>query len=541
MQPTIDLIVIGREKNMNWPHGKIFFCDDSVKSIYETIQAQIHSSSSDAWLFWDGNTALPAFEFLNKIMEQPVQVWHAGLKMGMRGLPHALDFVSPVWMLNCDAPSALETTSWRLSLKACLIRTDVLKQMGGIYSEFQSVEAAGLEMGHRFITRGVFMRHVPELADSPEMPVLKIPFEDEIRFIFYRHGFFWSRWSLFRAVCTGYSSLKNAVNVWNKIKNENRPETVKIYRHAVVSGKIKETPKVTVLIPTLMRYGYLRQLLPQLAGQTIPPLEIIIVDQTPENKRDKKIVDDFRNLPLRLIYQDEPGQCGSRNEGLLMAKGDRILFLDDDDEVFADCIEKHLECLKKFQTKVSSGVAYERGAGNLPENFSYARASDVFPTNNTMIEKTILEKSGLFDLAYNRKQRADGDLGMRVYLSGEQMILNPDIAVIHHHSSKGGLRAHKARKDTYAASRASLWSRRLLSDSEIYLAMRYFSKRQIREMIWSNIFSTFSFHGSKLKKTLKFLTALLQLPNTVFKIRKSYLSAVKMTKNFPQIQAFTKK
>jgi glycosyltransferase involved in cell wall biosynthesis len=246
---------------------------------------------------------------------------------------------------------------------------------------------------------------------------------------------------------------------------------------------------------------------------------------------------DFADLPLKVIYQDEPGQCSARNEGLNSASGDYILFLDDDDEVPQTLIERHLECLTVFDADVSSGVANESGAGPLPDNFRYTRASDVFPTNNTMVRKAVLNRSGLFDLAYDKGQRADGDLGMRVHLSGAAMILNSQISVIHHHAPVGGLRVHKARVKTYAASRASLNVRQLTSATEVYLAKRYFTPRQLREMLWLQVFGTFSFRGSALKRVIKIFLGLVYMPNTLVALNKKYRQATKMLEIYPQIPA----
>ena len=260
-----------------------------------------------------------------------------------------------------------------------------------------------------------------------------------------------------------------------------------------------------------------------------------MVDQTPKNERDLTLKEEFQDLPVRFVYLDKAGQCSSRNVGLQMAKGQYILFLDDDDEVSPSLIELHLKNLRKFQADVSSGIANEVGAGSLPESFTYARVSDVFPTNNTLIHHSVLDQSGLFDLAYERGQRADGDLGMRVYLSGALMVLNPDIAVLHHHAPSGGLRKHKARVITYASSRMRLAHRHLPSATEIYLAKRYFSPRQVKEMLWMRILGTFSAQGGKLRKMLKVLMGLLYLPNTILQIRKREREADVMLQSFPQI------
>src|SRR5690606_18064931 len=294
---------------------------------------------------------------------------------------------------------------------------------------------------------------------------------------------------------------------------------------------------VSVIIPTLHRYPYLRTLLVQLREQTIPPAEIIIIDQTAPDERDLTLERDFADLPLRVFYQDQPGQCSSRNRGLQIAQGEYVLFVDDDDEVPPTLIESHLENLRRYGSDVSSGVANEVGAGALPEHFTFMRLSDVFPTNNTLLRRDVLRESGLFDLAYDRGQRADGDLGMRIYLSGALMVLHPEIAVLHHHAPSGGLRAHKARKITYASSRQLLFQRHLPTISELYLAHRYFTARQRREALWLRVFGTFSIRGGGLRKVAKMAIAFCLLPDTCWRIYRRSRRAAAMLGRFPKIPA----
>jgi glycosyltransferase involved in cell wall biosynthesis len=454
----------------------------------------------------------------------------------MYGLPHLLDFVSPTWMLNRDPDPGKNATSWRLSLRACLIRLDVIRKAGFIDPQFCSVDAAGLDLGHRYIIRGAVLRNATWLSStiSPTSQA-QLTLEDEVRFIVNRYGTFWAKWALVRAWMTKYITLHDVHDSLSGLK--------KICRYSEPSPLPPRTEKnlksegelVTVLIPTIHRYAYLRKLLDQLRQQTITPLEIIIVDQTPVATRDRKITQDFQDLPLRYFWLESPGQCSSRNLGLQETKGEYVLFLDDDDEVLPNLIESHLSSLKRFCADVSSGVAVEVGAGPLPTNFTFVRASDVFPTNNTLIRRSLLSQSGLFDLAYERGQRADGDLGMRIYLSGALMILNPEISVIHHHAPQGGLRTHKARVITYASSRQRITHRQIPSASEIYLARRYFTPEQVREMIWLRVLGTFAIRGDRLKKAAKIMVSALCLPITLFQIHKENEKSDAMLKKFPQI------
>ena len=169
----------------------------------------------------------------------------------MRGLPGLVDFVNPTWMFNCDPSPDIEATSWRVSMRACLVRTEVLRRMGFLRPEFSTIEAATLEWGHRLLTRGVLMRHVPRLLgeggiedgrlkieDSEGMggpwssgPVVsRLPFEDELRFVYYRHGRKWAAWAVLRALMTRYTTLPTALRSWRKVMSTSRPPERAPYR-----------------------------------------------------------------------------------------------------------------------------------------------------------------------------------------------------------------------------------------------------------------------------------------------------------------------
>ena len=481
--------------------------------------------------------AVPDADLFRSLLTSPDDLWHAGLKLGMGGQPALLDFVAPTWMFNRDPAPEISAASWRLSLKACLVRAEVIRQVGFLNTSFETLEAAALEWGFRCMQRGVFCRHEPDLLPGGFEPVPPaISAADELRFIHCGYGKRWAAWALGRAVLSRYVSVPQVVKAYRSLRIEPHSSRPKPFaRGAREIHKEAALPAVSVLIPTLERYPYLHTLLGQLRKQTKPPAEIIIVDQTPADQRQEEIYAEFGDLPLKVIYQDQPGQCSSRNAGLQAAQGDLILFIDDDDEVPADLLEKHLLNIHRYQADASCGVAHEVGAGPLPEAFTYLRTSDVFPTNNSLVRTAALQKSGLFDLAYDRGARADADLGMRLYLSGARMVLEPAIEVLHHHAPRGGLRAHKARVITYASSRQRLFHRHLPAPTELYLARRHFSARQVRELKWISLFATFSLHGSKGRRVLKFIAGFLMLPGSFYKINQNEQQAKILLQKYPEI------
>jgi glycosyltransferase involved in cell wall biosynthesis len=479
----------------------------------------------------------PDPERILKAIEDPGDVWHAGLRLGTAAQPCMMDFVSPTWMLNRDPDASINSTSWRISLRACLIRTEVLMQLGGLRPDFATLEAAALELGHRYVVKGAVTRHAPELvAGAVKETRVKLPISDELLFTFYRFGTKWSLWSSFRAVASGYAKLRELRRALRRLKGARKPVEPAPYASAPnVSTRFDRAASISVLIPTLDRQAYLRSLLGQLRAQTVRPLEIIVVDQTRVEDRDPDIAADFSDLPLKMFYLNEPGQCSSRNLGLQAARGDYIFFADDDIDVGEGLFQSHLDNLNRFGDRVSSGVINEVGAGPLPQHFRLSRVSDVFPMGNTMLKRDVLENSGLLDLAFEHGPRADGDLGMRVYLSGALMMLTPEAPVLHHRAPRGGLRQHKARVTTYAGSRLRLTERDLPSITEIYLALRYFTKRQVREMLLMRAAGTLSANGSALKKALKAIVGIAYMPDTLRQISERRRQAELMLQEFPRI------
>ena len=533
----VHLVLLGdRKENIPWTLGNIFNVSKSPKAIADLVRDHAATDDSDGWLFWDGDLGVPNPATILHALSLPADVLHAGLLLGLRGHPRLLDSIQPTWLFNCDPDPNNIATSWRISLRACLVRTEVLRRMGSLLPDFQNLDAAALEMGHRYLMYGVIVRHYPALLPA-RYPVnsVRIPFEEECLFVFHRMGRNRSYRAILQALITGHASLKDVMNAFWSLRGRRSSLKPSAFREINPSAPVDLASRVSILIPTLDRYDYLRKLLSQLRTQTIMPLEIILVDQTAEAVRDRQLANEFKDLPLKILYLDRPGQCSARNAGLKISQGEYILFLDDDDEVPPDLIDSHLKSLSQFQCPVSCGVADEVDAGALPEDFSRIRCTDVFPTNNTMIHRSALEASGLFDVAYDRDYGDDGDLGMRMYLSGILMMLNPSVRVIHHHAGSGGLRAHGARVITHAISRRRLFRRNIPSVALIYQWKRYFTPSQVRERLRIAILGTLSLYGSTSGKIFKFLVGILFLPHSLWKIRKNTQRAEQMLQRFPQI------
>lgn len=537
----VDLIWLrdpGHEHPPAWPLGK----SRAVAPRPPAVAGALHAldERADAVLVWDAALGVPDADAVVALLAGPGDVWHAGLRLGMARLPALIDFVDPVWRFNRDPDGDAPGVSWRLSLQACLARAGVVRRLGGPAADFDTLAGAALELGHRWLVGGAMMRYVPDLVGATGAPA-ELTSADEFRFVRRRYGRMWTVWAGWRAVRHGAGLLATARAFRAAVAT--RPAEVAGPAGALHPTEMPtaiggDAPTVSVLIPTLDRYPHLFVLLDHLRAQTAPPLEIIVVDQTEAAARDLDWPARFADLPLRVIQRDTAGQCSSRNAGLAAVRGDAVLFLDDDDEAPPDLIARHLSYLAHFGVDGSCGVAEELGAGALPVAFRQVRESDVFPTNNALLRMAALADSGLFDLAYERGERADGDLGMRLYLAGKTLGLNPAASVVHLHAPRGGLRQHRARVTTRGGSRSSLRQRHLLAPTEGYLWSRYFTPRQVREALLIRTVATLRGEGSRPRRLLRAAMMALLLLDTWRQNKARLAEGQALRTRFPSIPAY---
>lgn len=110
--------------------------------------------------------------------------------------------------------------------------------------------------------------------------------------------------------------------------------------------------KVSVIIPTYNRAGYLREALNSVCSQSLAPWEIIVVDDGSTD--DTLQVVQGASMPVRYFKQVHQGVATARNMGLENASGDLIAWLDSDDLWEADFLATVVPLLA--QNRALSGV-----------------------------------------------------------------------------------------------------------------------------------------------------------------------------------------
>src|SRR6266568_1795073 len=99
--------------------------------------------------------------------------------------------------------------------------------------------------------------------------------------------------------------------------------------------------KVTVIVPTYQRPGYLKGCLEGLLTQSRPADQVVVVRRE-EDKDAHAILQAFSNAELDEVTVDEPGVLVALHRGLKTASGEIIAFMDDDAAPHADWLERLL-------------------------------------------------------------------------------------------------------------------------------------------------------------------------------------------------------
>ena len=111
-----------------------------------------------------------------------------------------------------------------------------------------------------------------------------------------------------------------------------------------------QVPIVSGILCTYSRSALLRRVLRSLSEQTLPrnQFEIIIVDDGSSDDT-KGVVEEFMgHIPLRYSYQENAGLGAAKNRGLSLARGEIVVFLDDDDVADPRLFEEHLRTHRRY-------------------------------------------------------------------------------------------------------------------------------------------------------------------------------------------------
>ena len=164
--------------------------------------------------------------------------------------------------------------------------------------------------------------------------------------------------------------------------------------------------KVSVIIPSFNGEKYIIQTLQSVFDQSYQNIEIIVVDDGSTDST-LETINPYMDR-IRLIQQPNSGVSAARNSGIAAARGDYIMFLDADDLLHSEAIERRMQILLSEKSNiVVGGVVAFSGETPSPEDKLYSFKLDTenlfycalkgFSPQGCLIEKVVFNQVGLFD------------------------------------------------------------------------------------------------------------------------------------------------
>lgn len=137
------------------------------------------------------------------------------------------------------------------------------------------------------------------------------------------------------------NAKNNCINVFDKL-------SIKA-RNKIILPLILENSLVSIIIPTYNRPDKLPEAVESAMKQSYQNTELIIVDDGSTNPDVTTVISSLKGQygKIRSFHQENKYLGAARNTGVKMAKGDYLVFLDDDDLLFPDYISTCLDIISK--------------------------------------------------------------------------------------------------------------------------------------------------------------------------------------------------
>jgi len=210
---------------------------------------------------------------------------------------------------------------------------------------------------------------------------------------------------------------------------------------------------LTVAIPTYGRDGVLTASITDLLALDPPPWELLIVDQTPRHDADteERLARWHELGRLRWLRLERPSITGAMNRALLEARGDRILFLDDDIRPDPDLLRAHQRAGERDPEAMVAGRVLQPWHGEREDppgapflfNSLEPRSVQAFMGGNVAIPLARARALGGFDTNFVKvAYHFEAEFAHRWCESGGAIAYEPTALIHHLRAERGGTRSY---------------------------------------------------------------------------------------------------
>ncbi len=222
-----------------------------------------------------------------------------------------------------------------------------------------------------------------------------------------------------------------------------------------------DTPRVSIVVPVFNHFGHTLTCLRALSATAAPslPFEVVVVDDASTDETGERLLEIGG---LRVHRQAaNAGFIAACNAGLALARGEFVVFLNNDTAVQPGWLEALLDTFDRFPDTGLAGAKLVYPDGRLQEaggivfsdasgwnygrfehpddpRFNYVRESDYCSGAAIALPRVLLQELGGFDALYSPAYYEDTDLAMRVRARGLKVRYQPASVVVHFEGISSG-------------------------------------------------------------------------------------------------------
>ena len=204
--------------------------------------------------------------------------------------------------------------------------------------------------------------------------------------------------------------------------------------------------QVSVIIATYKRTDVVVRAVESALHQTCDTNVIVIDDNgkdTPEQLKTAEVLRPYNDRITYLVNETNLGPSGTRNHGIQHASGEFITFLDDDDEIKPEKLERQMNCLNEkgeeysicycdYTKLLENGSTYLNGETIEGDVYPYMLGRMVFvgSGSNILVRTKVLLEAGLFNEKLRRYE--DFELMCRLLKNHKLAYLPENLFTIHY-------------------------------------------------------------------------------------------------------------
>lgn len=208
-------------------------------------------------------------------------------------------------------------------------------------------------------------------------------------------------------------------------------------------------PVVSVITPCYNQGHFLAEAIDSVLGQSYPHVELLVVDDGSTDQT-AAVAAGYGNR-IRYLYKANAGLSAARNTGLLAATGEFVLFLDADDALHPEALQRHVEAAAAHPSAAVFHGAHQCvdvGGRNLRRYEAASLGDDPFhrlltgnpaPPHVHMIRRAAFARTGLFDVSLRASE--DWDMWLRLAAVPYEFVAVPGAVAIYR-SAPGSMSKH---------------------------------------------------------------------------------------------------